>query len=323
MTIRDRSANGPTRSADDRLFRLRRSVLITPGDDEAKLRKAAASEADVCLIEWEDGVYQSQKQVAREVTSRVLTEVDWGHRERVIRLNAIDSEFFLEDLDAVVMAGADAIMLPKVYDPSDVHVAAARLSEAEKAHDRPEGTILIWTMIETAEGLLKVADIARSHERMTAMLFGGGDLGADLRVKRVSLGATRLLGPIRYEYIYGYGVFIAAARAAKIDPVNMGYTSYQDLEGTRRDAEFSAQFGFSGGLALSTRQLSTVNQVFSPSQSDLDWARGVMNDFDAANEADRTVIVVNDEMTDGPYVRSAMHIQRLQKAIDARSRATD
>lgn len=319
MSTRDRSALGPKRSEDDRAFRLRRSILITPGDSESKIRKAAASEADVCLIEWEDGVHETQKQVARETTARVFGDTDWQHRERVVRVNSPDSEFFSEDVAAAVRAGADGIMLPKVYTAGDVRGAAKAVAEAEAAAGLPLGSVLLWAMIETAQALVNVASIASSDERLTAIMFGGGDLGADLKLKRVSLGANRLLGPIRYEYLYGYGATVAAARAAKIDPVNMGYTTYEDLEGTRRDAEFSAQFGFSGGLALSIRQLAEINEAFSPSPADLEWALDVMKDFDNASDEDRTVVVVDREMTDGPYVRSARQVLRLRDAIAERS----
>jgi citrate lyase beta subunit len=319
MSERDRSALGPSRSEDDRAFRLRRSILITPGDSESKVRKAAASAADVCLIEWEDGVHETQKQSAREVTAGVFADTDWQHRERVVRVNSADTEFFRDDVAAAVRAGADGIMLPKVYVADDVRGASKVVAAAEAAAGLPPGSVLLWAMIETAQALVNVAAIASSDERLTAIMFGGGDLGADLKLKRVSLGANRLLGPIRYEYLYGYGATVAAARAAKIDPVNMGYTTYEDLEGTRRDAEFSAQFGFSGGLGLSVRQLPTINEAFSPSPSDIEWATDVMKDFDDAGADDRTVLVVDREMTDGPYVRSAMQILRLRDALAKRS----
>jgi len=289
--------------------------LITPGDDEHKLRKAAASEADCCILEWEDGVYDARKQVAREITGRALSALDWGDKERLVRINALDTPHAADDIIAAVAHGADAIMLPKVYGADDVLQAAELLTDAERACGRAEGSVRLWTMIETALGLINVEAIAQAHPRMTAMLFGGGDLGADLRFRRVQLGANRFLGPVRYEYIYAYGKFVVAARAAGIDPVNMGYTTYTDLDGTRQDAEYSFQFGFSGTLALSVRQLPVINAAFSPSPDDLAWADEVLGSFADANVDERTVIVVEDEMTDGPYVRSANHVRRLQRAI--------
>jgi citrate lyase subunit beta/citryl-CoA lyase len=302
-------------------IRVRRSVLITPGDDEHLLRRACESAADVNVIEWEDGVYESRKQAARDLTAAAFAELDWSGHEKVVRINPATTPWWYDDIDAAVRGGADAILLAKSRGAADIKNAADVIGDAERHSGRDEGSVLIWTMIETVDSLVHADAIATASPRVTALFFGGGDLGADLHLKQTQLGAQRTLGPIRYEYIYGYGRVVAASRNAGVDPINMGYTTYTDLEGTKRDAEFSAQFGFTGGLALSPRQLDVINAAFSPSESDVAWARDVLGTFGTANTNDRTVIVVDGEMADGPYVRAAQRILALHEAIVAKDTA--
>jgi citrate lyase beta subunit len=296
--------------------RLRRSVLITPGHDMTMLAKAAASDADVSILDLEDGVHDDLKDNARATVRSALSDLAWGVKERVVRTNSVRTRNGVEDLRAAAEGGADSVLLAKVRTAAEVMTAAGLLQDFEERAGRAK-PVRIWSMIESASALHDVDTIAKAHPRMTALLFGGGDLGADLGLKRTQLGTERTLGPVRYEYLYGYSRTITAARAAGLDPINMGFTSVHDLDGTRRDAEFSAQFGFTGTLVLSPRQIPVVHAVFSPSEADLKWARDILGDFETATDADRTVIVVNDEMADGPYVRSASRIVALDALVRA------
>jgi citrate lyase beta subunit len=296
--------------------RLRRSVLITPGNDMPMLAKSAACASDVSILDLEDGVHDDKKEDARACARAALRDLDWHGKERVVRTNSVLTRDGIEDLRAAVEGGADSVLLAKVRTAAEIVTAAGLLQDFEETAGRTT-PVRIWSMIESASALQDVDAIAKASPRMTALLFGGGDLGADLGLKRTQLGTERTLGPVRYEYIYGYSRTITAARVARLDPINMGFTSVHDLEGTRSDAEFSAQFGFSGTLVLSPRQIPVVHEVFSPSETDLSWAREILGDFQTATESNRTVIVVNDEMADGPYVRNASRIVALDALVRA------
>ena len=300
-------------------IRLRRSVLIAPGDNTKLLAKMSVCGADVCILDWEDGVLPHRKAAARDITTEALRQ-PWRCPERVVRTNAMSTEYIGRDIAAAVATGCDSIMLPKVETAADVERADAMISAAEKACGREPGSVEVWALIETVHAVLNLEAIA-AGPRMTAMIFGGGDLGADLRLKRIQLGANRTLGMMRYEYVYAFGRFVAAARAAGIDPVNVGFTSYADLEGTREDAEISAQFGFTGALAISPRQIDVLNEVFSPSADDMRWSDEVLTAVDKASGEDKAVVVVDGSMIDGPFIRSARYMRELHDLITAHEAA--
>ncbi|MTD12540.1 hypothetical protein GIS00_01095 [Nakamurella sp. YIM 132087] len=302
-------------SADRGRIRLRRSSLICPGDDTKLLGKMETVAADVCIVDWEDGVVPARKEEARRLTAEALQKA-WRCPERVIRTNGMDSDLFETDVFAAVAAGVDSIMLPKVENAEQIIEANLLIDRAEQAAGREAGTVEVWALAETVQSVQN-ADAIAEVPRVTCLIFGGGDLGADLRLKRIQLGSNRTLGIHRYEYFYAYSRMITAARAAGIDIQVTGFTSYTDLDASREDAEISAQFGATGALAISPRQLPIYNEVFGPGADDLVWADKVLAAVDAAAAEQRAVVVVDGSMVDGPFIRNARFLRSLQDLIDA------
>jgi citrate lyase subunit beta/citryl-CoA lyase len=298
-------------------LRLRRSSLITPGDNEKLLAKTARSVADVCIIDWEDGVVPSRKAEAREITTAALAS-PWACAERVVRTSAMDGAGFADDIRAAVAADVDSIMLPKVENAAQIVRANELIDAAERECGREHGSVEVWALAETVQSVQNADEIAAAP-RMTCLLFGGGDLGADMRLKRIQLGADRTLGIRRYEYFYAYSRMVTAARAEGIDAVVTGFTSFADIEGSRADAEISAQFGFTGALAINPRQLPIYNEVFAPSEADLKWAKAVLAAVEEAAHEERAVVVVDGSMVDGPFIRNAEHICALQDLVDQKA----
>jgi citrate lyase subunit beta/citryl-CoA lyase len=301
--------------SDKGKVRLRRSSLICPGDDAKLLGKMKTLPADTCIVDWEDGVVADRKDVAREMTAEALRE-RWACAERVIRTTNMDGDRFEGDVYAAVAAGIDAIMIPKVETAAQMLAANDVIAAAEKSAGRPANSVETWALAETVQSVQNADEIAEVP-RMTCLLFGGGDLGADMRLKRIQLGSNRTLGIHRYEYFYAYSRMITAARASGIDVQLTGFTSYQDLEGSRADAEISAQFGASGALAISPRQLPIYNEVFGPGAEELAWADRVLAAAAEAAAEGRAVVVVDGSMVDGPFIRNAEFIRQLKDTIDA------
>ncbi len=297
-------------------MRLRRSALISPGDNIDLLRKLAAGAEDVAILEMEDGVYETKKEFARQQIARVLQEIDWGNRERVVRINEMRSEHGPRDIEIITAGRPDAFLLAKVQGPHDVALADKLIANAELAAGIKVGSTRLWVMIEAVGALLTVEEICKMP-RMTAVLFGAGDLGVDLQVKRLGLGSFRRTGMPAFEYAYGRGRTVAAARAAGIDPIDVGHSTFTDAEMTRVAAEHSAQMGFCGVIVYTPRQLPIVNQVFTPPPEDIAWATEVVTKFEKANVADaKTVVVVDGEMIDGPFVLSARQILARRDLIE-------
>jgi citrate lyase subunit beta/citryl-CoA lyase len=315
----DTSSAETTKDIGRGTLRLRRSVLIAPGDNATMLGKMAGSLADVCIVDWEDGVLPSRKEAARGVSTDALGG-EWRCLERVVRVNGPDTPWYRDDLAAAVATGCDSIMIPKAESGADVEEADRLITAAERACGRPVGSVLVWVLVETVHAVLDLESVAKGP-RMTAMIFGAGDLGADLRLRRINLGAGRLLGPVRHEYAYAMGRFVAAARAGGIDPVSPGFSTYRDLDGTKEEAEISAQFGFAGSLAISPRQIPTLNATYRPSADDMRWADEVLATTDAAEAEDSAVTVVDGGMIDGPFVRNARFLRELDRLAAERDEA--
>ena len=299
-------------------MRLRRSVLITPGIDEEMVRKAIRSEADVVWLELEDGVHPTRKAEGRRIVARLVQELDHQSKERIVRINPIYTRDGPEDIRTIAPSKPEAFLLTKVQDPNEVREADRLITESV---GDTNGTIRLWAMIETAKGLVNVEAIATASPRMDALFFGGGDLSADLQVKRVGLGRARVLPELeglQVELLYGRSRTVAAARAAGLSAIDVSYNNFRDLEGTYRDALYSFQLGFDGKMALSPRQIPPIHRAFAPSEADLDWATRVVAAFEEAGRQGRTVTVVDDEMVDGPFVRSAQLILDRVRAVAAR-----
>jgi citrate lyase subunit beta/citryl-CoA lyase len=278
----------------------------------------ATSAADVCILELEDGVHPSMKEEARQSAARLLVELEWGGRERLVRINRVTSDDGAADIACLAKATPDGLLLPKVEDVSEIHLASELLAIAERKAGVPEGTIQLWSMIESAKGLCRIEDICAADPRMSGVVFGAGDYGADIKVKRLSVGSFRRFPAPSHEYLYARGRVVAAARAAGIDPVDVGHSTFGDLEGTSRSCEIAAQMGFAGAALFHPRQAPVVNEAFSPAPEDLVWATEVVTLFEAegAKEEAGTVVVVDGEMIDGPFVINARDILDRQRRID-------
>ena len=307
-------------------MKLRRSALITPADNIDLLHKLARGPSDVAVLEVEDGVHETRKEFARQQAATVLRELDWGQRERIVRINAMNSPHAARDIEVISAGAPDAFLLAKVQGPSDVKEASRLIDAAERKHGLKAGSIRLWAMIESVGALLHVEEICSGDPRMTAVLFGAGDLGVDLQVKRMGLGSFRRTGMPAHEYIYGRGRTVAAARAAGIDPIDVGHSTFTDPDKIRATAEYSAQMGFSGAIVYTPRQIGIVNEVFSPPPEDIAWATEVVTKYDRAGAEDKsTVVVVDGEMIDGPFVLNARQILArrdfIARTVEARTRA--
>jgi citrate lyase beta subunit len=302
-------------------MRLRRSALIVPGDDDVLLGKAARSEADVCIIDWEDGVLDARKTLAREITRAALTATDWSDHEVFVRINAPTSEYWETDVAAAANLPIDGIRLSKISGVDYVRRVADLLEVAEtNTAEDVQSPLLIWASIESVQSLISVLEIASCSPRVTALNVGGGDLGADLQVKRLRLSSDRQFGPVWHEYLYAQSKVIVAARANGLDAQCTAYTDYKDLNGLREYCEYCAQLGFNGCLAVSPRQLGVINEVFGPSADDIAWAEAHLSEFEiSTTQRQKTVMVVRGQFADAVQIRNARRIMELQAAIEQRS----
>lgn len=264
--------------------RLRRSLLITPGDRPERIAKSATLAADAIVLDLEDGVGPEQKPAARSAIADALRTVDFGRRERIVRVNAAGTPEHETDLGSLDIARLDALFVPKVESADQLQRLAAWLDAQERRSSRARPIELIAT-IETPRGLFNALAIAEATPRITALFFGSGDYTAATgsAVSERSLAVPRAL-------------IVAAAAAARIEAIDAAwFVSVKDVGATRADALIARELGFSGKLVFHPSQIQVANDVFTPTAAEIARARRLIAAYAAARNEGRGTAFVDGE----------------------------
>ncbi|MGA3403365.1 MAG: CoA ester lyase [Acetobacteraceae bacterium] len=255
-------------------WRLRRSLLITPAHRRERLEKALTLAADSVIFDLEDGVPPSRKPEARASAAAVLRTGEFGRRERVVRLNAIGSEEFDRDLQALPWDRIDTVLVPKVEHPDAVRQLDRRL---------PAGVSIILSL-ETPRGVLNALPIADASPRIAGLFFGPGDYTLQTGG---ALTAPALAMP--------RAVIAAAAGAVGAQAIDAPFMGLKDMAGTRADAEVARELGFSGKMVFHPDQIATVNAVFTPDAAEVARAERFVRGYRAAAHRGEAVAYVDGE----------------------------
>jgi citrate lyase subunit beta/citryl-CoA lyase len=289
--------------------RLERSELSVPASRPDMIAKALESAADVVLLDLEDAVAPDQKVAARQQVIRVVRELDWGDKPRLYRVNGLDTPFFYRDLIEVVEAAGDRldlVMIPKVNRPEDVYVVETLLAqiEANRGFDRPIGLEL---QIETAEGLLNCEQIARASRRVEALIFGPGDYAASIRMPQTAIGGTDEWDAAYpgHRFHHAMHQILVAGRAADLRVIDGPYADFRDLEGLRTAARRARALGYDGKWCIHPAQVPVVNEVFSPTEAEIAWAKRVAEAYEAAQRTGTGAIALDGKMIDAASIRMA------------------
>ena len=273
------------------------------------VEKALASEADAVFLDLEDAVAPEGKADARQDVVRAVGEFDWRGRPTVFRANAPDTPWFYRDLIEIVEeAGAlDTILIPKVRRPADLHAADVLLSGLEIAAGLGPGKVEIEAQVENAEGLVNADEIARATGRLTALHFGPGDFAASLRMPLRSIGTADEWDAAYPGHRFHYAMqrIVAAARAAGVRALDGPVADFRDEEGLRESCKIARSLGFDGKWCIHPAQIRLVNEVFSPTEEEIQWARKVVAAYDEANVAGSGAVSVDGQMVDAASIRMA------------------
>ena len=263
----------------------RRSFIFTPGLNPEMFPKAVASGADMVCIELEDGIAIKDKDKARANTIRALKSNDFSNDlEIVVRVNCQRTKFGLLDLEALVSSNINlkAIMLPKVQTPDEVEFIDNLLADCGLETE-------LHVIMETNQALESIYDIALSSKRIAALYFGGVDMAADLRCKN------------NWEnLLFARSKIVHAAASAGIDVLDVPYLDLNDMDGMKKEAELAKNLGFSGKGSIHPKQISVLNEVFTPSKQEIEYARKVINQF---NESDSGLVVIDGKLIEKPVLR--------------------
>lgn len=268
-----------------------RSVLYIPGSKTRALEKAQTLPADGIIFDLEDAVAPDAKADARGFVADALRDLDFGTRALMVRINAFDTEWALDDLAAVAPIQPEAILLPKVNSAVDIAKLAALLDKQPGCEDTR-----IWAMMETPIGCLNAAEIAAAHPRMTGFVLGSNDLVKDL-------GAAHV--PDRGPLVTAMGLTILAAKAHGLIVVDGVYNAFKDEDGLRAQCAQGRALGFDGKSLIHPAQLAPTNEVFAPSEDEIDLARRQIAAFEEAEAAGKGIAVVDGQIVENLHVVTA------------------
>lgn len=274
-----------------------RSVLYIPGSKERALEKARDLAADAIIFDLEDAVAPDEKVAARATLARFLSEVDYGPRVRIVRINGFDTAWGRADAAAFAgHGGVDAILVPKVNGPADLDAVAA------VAGEKP-----LWAMMETAAGMLNAAAIA-GHGRLEGMVMGTNDLAKELGSR---FRADRL------PLMTGLGLCLLAAKAQGRVIVDGVYNAFKDEAGLAAECAQGRDMGFDGKTLIHPAQVEICNAAFAPSAEEVDLARRQIAAFNAAQAEGQGVAVLDGRIVENLHVVTAQAVLAKAQAIEA------
>lgn len=280
-------------------MRVMRSQLFIPGNKEKMMVKISSLGADVVILDLEDGVPHKEKEKARQVIASVLDTYENSRPYIYVRVGGLDLKTQKTDLAAVVSPRLDGVLLPKVEQPDQVRDAASILQDLEMARGLTAGKIKLTATVETAKGLLRSFEMAMASDRIEAISLGAEDFTLSLGTSRSRSGQ---------ELWYARAHIVASAAAAGIQAIDTVFSDLNDEEGLAEESKFVRQLGFSGKYVIHPRQIALVNQVFSPSESEIEYARKVVDAFGEASKNGIAVITVDAKMVDPPVVERAKRV---------------
>jgi citrate lyase subunit beta/citryl-CoA lyase len=282
-----------------------RSLLFVPADGGSKLDKAFASGADAVIVDLEDSIALDRKDAARASAGAFIKSVvSEAKRPRLlVRVNGIATGLTDADLDAIVPAKPDAILLPKADGGASVVHADAKLTAREAMAGIADGHIKILAQaIETAAGIFLAGTFKGASERLIGLTWGPEDLSAELGAEANRAPDGRLTEPYRLAR----SLCLFGAAAAQTLAIETIYADFRNLEGLRRDTEEARRDGFAGRLAIHPAQVTIINEVFTPTAEALAKARAIVKAFAAASGAG--AIAIDGVMYDRPHLARAQQV---------------
>lgn len=281
------------------MTRARRTLLYVPGSDWHKIEKAAGLGADCLCMDLEDGVAPARKAEARHLVVRALDELDFGRSERLVRINPVGSGLETEDLEAVLPAAPDGIVLPKAGNGDQVRAISAKIGLQELAHKMPKNSIVMIAQMESAIGLVNLKEIASADERLVALIFGGEDFASDVGAKRSAAGE---------EVLYARSAVVAHAAAFGLQAIDMLWIDFKDSDGLARVAAEGARLGYSGMQIIHPDQIEPVQRAFTPSNAEVAWAKRVVEAYEHNAKEGRGAFALDGKMIDMPIVKAAQRV---------------
>ncbi len=287
-----------------------RSVLFVPGNQPDRINKAMATEADVVIMDLEDAVPKEEKKMARSVVREKLNQNQ--NRKMWVRVNGPDTKWIRDDIEAVTTQGISGIMVPKLEKPNQAAVVYKYITECGEKQEFDLRELVFIPLIETALSVQNAYNIATASidsGNIFTLAFGAADFTADMGINMTDTGE---------ELNYPRAKIAVACRAAGIrPPLDTPYMiNIKDTEGLEKDAQRARNLGFQGKLCVHPAQLEVVNDVFSPSQAEIEFAKRVIDAYERATREGRGAVQVDGKLVDPPIMERARQIVKWENSRD-------
>jgi citrate lyase subunit beta/citryl-CoA lyase len=283
-------------------------MLYMPGANARALEKAKTLPCDAVILDLEDSVAPDAKVAARQQVAAAVTAGGFGAREVIVRINALDTRWWQDDVAAAAKARPDGILIPKVSKPEEIKEVAAHLVGIAA-----DARIRLWAMLETPFGIINAVAIAASatepHARLAGFVMGTNDIAKETRARLI---------PGRAPMVPWLAQCVLAAHAYGLDILDGVYNDLADIEGFRRECGQGRDMGFDGKTLIHPSQIEPCNEAFSPTPVEIQQAYRFIEVFDLPENRDKGVVQIDGGMVERLHAEMARRTVAIAEAIAAR-----
>ena len=289
------------------MARLRRSLLFVPASSEKFFAKAKDSQADTLIFDLEDAVAPERKLAARETMKEILRDSGFARFERTVRINSLDTPWFLDDVLAMVEAGADGLVVPKTNSVDSILFVDRLVALAEQRSGRTVGSVGLLPLIEQPEAIGNAFVIAKATPRLAGIAFGHGDFSLAMGIKAAP-STEGVVFQARCQVVM-------AAKAAGITPIDNVFLDIPNIEGLITETRQGLQLGYEGKACIHPNQVEPVNTVYTPTLEEVEYARELVSAFAQAVAEGKGAVAFRGRMIDGPIAEiEKIVLERAKKA---------
>lgn len=285
---------------------LRRAMLFIPGGNDKLLKKGLSLKVDGLILDLEDSVTPDRKASARTAVAEALKREDFGEKEKVVRINALATDYGREDIEKIIRGKPDTLLLPKVDRADDIKTYDRLISEVEREEGLPIGNIGLIALIESPLGIIHIEAIATASPRMQGLLFGAADFTRETRGK---------ITDDRQELYYPLMRILLAARIAGIDALDSPFFDINDPAGLERHALQAKNMGYDGKALIHPSQVEIINRIFTPTREEIDYACRVIEAFQAARTAGKGAVQLDGNLIENVHVVMAERILKIAAQV--------
>ena len=289
------------------MIRPRRSLLFMPGSNARALEKARNLPADGIILDLEDSVAPDAKATARDQIAQAIAARGFGRREVLIRVNSLDTPWWVDDIEMAGKARPEGILVPKISSAQDLTAVADRLSDINA-----DTSIRVWAMIETARAVLHAEELAAasrdSRTRLAGFVFGPNDISRETGI-RMQPGRAAMIPMITH--------CILAARAYGLEILDGPYSDFSNFDGFALECAQARDLGFDGKTLIHPGQIVACNAIFTPPEEEVAHARKIIEAFEQPENASRGAIRFEGQMVERLHAEMAKRMIAIADAIAA------